>query len=162
MSVKTTAYDMVAGRLREEILSRRLRPGQQLPPERELCDRFAASRITIRRALQILEQEVLIQRRQGSGTYVSPCPSRKIPLCCMDFSGSGARHAPDLRRKVERWGRQPAEAEIAAKLRLLPGDEVTYARRVDYLVESRRQKGTVLPRPAAVGRTLGPNRRDGY
>lgn len=133
MSIKTTAYDMVAGRLREEILSRRLRPGQQLPPERKLCARFAASRITIRRALQILEQEVLIQRRQGSGTFVSPCPSRKIPLCSMDFSGSVARHAPDLRRRLHDWERSGATPETAAQLGLLPGDELTHARRVDYL-----------------------------
>ena len=57
MSAKHTAYAIVAGRLREDILSHRLRPGQQMPPERELCTQFSASRITIRRALQILEED---------------------------------------------------------------------------------------------------------
>lgn len=133
MSAKTTAYDKVAGRLREEILSRRIGPGQQLPPERELCTRFDASRITIRRALEILEQELLIHRRQGSGTFVSPSPTRKIPLCNMDFSGSVARHAPDLQREVREWGRVGATGEIAMQLGILPGDEVLRARRVDRL-----------------------------
>src|SRR5215203_6902099 len=76
----STAYSFIADVLRREILRGTLGAGQKMPPERELGSRFSASRITIRRALQILADELLVVRRQGSGTYVSATPSRKIPL----------------------------------------------------------------------------------
>ncbi|MEX0612941.1 MAG: GntR family transcriptional regulator, partial [Pirellulales bacterium] len=83
-----TAYQYVADALRRQVLDGWLGPGQVLPPERELCKQFSASRITVRRALQILADEMLIERRQGIGTFVSPAPSRRIPLLNTDFSGS--------------------------------------------------------------------------
>lgn len=45
--------------------------GQQLPTERQLAVNYGASRTTIRKALSILENQRLVQRRAGSGTYVS-------------------------------------------------------------------------------------------
>lgn len=44
--------------------------GQQLPAERELAKAFDASRTTVRKALQWLEDQKLVERRAGSGTYV--------------------------------------------------------------------------------------------
>lgn len=45
--------------------------GQQLPTERQLASNFIASRTTVRKALAVLETQKLVQRRPGSGTYVS-------------------------------------------------------------------------------------------
>jgi GntR family transcriptional regulator len=119
--------------LRREILNRKIEPGAQLPPERELCTRFSASRITIRRALQILADEMLIVRRQGLGTFISPTPSRRIPLLNSDFSGSMAKHAPDLERALQTHEWREASAEVAGLLQLLPGTRVLFARRIDLL-----------------------------
>jgi GntR family transcriptional regulator, arabinose operon transcriptional repressor len=44
--------------------------GSRLPSEAELCERFEASRITVAKALQTLQQSGLIVRRAGSGTFV--------------------------------------------------------------------------------------------
>jgi GntR family transcriptional regulator len=129
----TTSYGLVAGALRARILGGELRPAEQLPTERELCDLFAVSRITIRRALAILEEEMLVERHQGRGTYVTPSPTRRIPLLDADFSGSVAAHAPDMERRLDDWRWEPAAAAIAAQLRTLPGDRVLYARRTDLL-----------------------------
>lgn len=128
-----TTYDRVAGALRDRILSGKLQPGQRLPPERDLCRRFSASRITIRRALEILQQELLIHRRQGDGTYVSAAPARKIPILATDFSGSVARHAPELRRRLVTREWRGADPSVAEQLDTFPGDRTLYARRVDSL-----------------------------
>jgi GntR family transcriptional regulator len=48
-----------------------LGPGDQLPPEPLLADRFAVGRSTIREALKLLEQDGLIEVRHGSGRFVS-------------------------------------------------------------------------------------------
>jgi len=74
MRMPITAYNQMAQTLRERILSAAWKPGAQLPTERSLCDSFAVSRITVRRALQILEEESLVLRRQGRGTYVNARP----------------------------------------------------------------------------------------
>jgi DNA-binding GntR family transcriptional regulator len=129
----TNAYQYVADTLRRQILEGKFTPGEQLPPERELCEQFAASRITIRRALHILADEMLIERRQGSGTFVSPTPSRKIPLLNTDFSGSMAVHAPDLERELDFHEWQKASEEVAAMLQTYPGTRVLFARRLDLL-----------------------------
>ncbi len=128
-----TAYHYVADTLRRRILHGEFGPGERLPPERELCELFAASRITIRRALDILADELLIERRQGDGTYVSPTPSRRIPLLSTDVSGSISAHAPDLDRALESYSWQKASSEVAAVLQTHPGARVLVARRFDLL-----------------------------
>lgn len=128
------AYQQVADCVRRDILGGELAPGAQLPTERELCERFAASRITIRRALQILADEQLLERRQGVGTFVTPNPSRRIPLLNSDFSGSIAAHAPDVERELESYCWQPvASGVVAAQLQVIPTARTLFARRLDVL-----------------------------
>lgn len=61
----------VEGLLRARIDADEWRPGEQIPTESELVERFRVSRTTIRAALGELERERLIVRRQGRGTFVS-------------------------------------------------------------------------------------------
>jgi GntR family transcriptional regulator len=56
--------------LRAAIDGGELRPGDQLPPERELARRYGCSLITVRRALTELAREQRIERTRGRGTYV--------------------------------------------------------------------------------------------
>jgi DNA-binding GntR family transcriptional regulator len=132
-TVQSSAYKQVADSLRQKILNGEVSSGERLPTERDLCEQFSASRITIRRALQVLADEMLIQRRHGSGTFVSPTPSRRIPLLNTDFSGSIAAHAPDLQRQLESWEWQTATAEIADMLQIDLGERILFARRIDVL-----------------------------
>lgn len=60
--------------LRRTLKSGDLGPGASLPSERELCQRFGFSRITIRKAVDGLVTEGLLQRRHGAGTFVSRTP----------------------------------------------------------------------------------------
>ena len=132
-SKSKNAYKEVADRLRKQILNKKLKPGERLPTERELCDQFSASRITIRRSLQILADETLIQRRHGSGTYVSPVPTRQIPILNTDFSGSIGAHAPELTRQLEFWRWMSAPDDVASALGITTEQRVLFARRIDLL-----------------------------
>jgi GntR family transcriptional regulator of arabinose operon len=53
-----------------EIQSGVYKPGERLPSEAVLCERFQASRITVAKAFQSLQRDRLVTRRPGSGTYV--------------------------------------------------------------------------------------------
>jgi DNA-binding FadR family transcriptional regulator len=61
----------IAHELRQAITDNMYGQGQQLPTERQLAVTYRASRTTIRKALAMLEAQKLVQRRAGSGTYVS-------------------------------------------------------------------------------------------
>ncbi len=61
----------ISTQIKKAIRSGALADGDQLPPERELSETYAASRSTIRKALEQLEIDGLVTRRVGSGTFVS-------------------------------------------------------------------------------------------
>lgn len=69
-------YQQLKQRLRSEIARGAYSPGDQLPAEPELIERFGVSRITVRQALSDLEAEGLVIRRHGKGTFVA---ERRIP-----------------------------------------------------------------------------------
>jgi GntR family transcriptional regulator len=64
-------YAAVARALKERILEGEYDIGALLPPERELAERFAVSRQTIRAALRLLREERLVTSRQGAGTMIA-------------------------------------------------------------------------------------------
>src|SRR5688500_10375601 len=64
-------HQVVCEAIRDEIMSGRYGAGDRLPSEAELVARFGASRPTIARALRELQHERLLERRAGSGSFVS-------------------------------------------------------------------------------------------
>lgn len=64
-------YVRLADGLIAKIESGELAPGEQLPPERELSDSLGVNRMTLRRALQVLESQGLILRKHGVGTFIA-------------------------------------------------------------------------------------------
>lgn len=103
-------YRQVAEQIRMLIESGELKPGTRLPPERELADRFAVSRPTVREALIVLEVEGHIQIRMGSGVYVSQKPLDSAPVLPSD-EGEGPFEVLQARCVIE-----SGIAEEAARL----------------------------------------------
>ncbi|MDR5693986.1 MAG: FadR/GntR family transcriptional regulator [Armatimonadota bacterium] len=67
---KTKVYEEVASRIQRLILEGRLKPGDYLPPERELAEVFGVSRTSIRDAIRVLELLGLVEPRHGEGTLI--------------------------------------------------------------------------------------------
>jgi GntR family transcriptional regulator len=68
--LRPSLVDATESALRERLSPGRARPGDRLPPEKELSAELKVSRGTLRLALERLESNGEIVRRQGSGTYV--------------------------------------------------------------------------------------------
>jgi GntR family transcriptional repressor for pyruvate dehydrogenase complex len=68
---RRTTYQLVAEQLIELIGSRRLRPGDVLPPERELVESYGVGRSSVREALRMLESRGLIESRGGGSFAVA-------------------------------------------------------------------------------------------
>lgn len=71
-------YAKVAREIRHQIDNGTYQEGDRLPSERKLCETFEASRITIRQALELLEDQRVIVRKHGVGTYVLPSQYNQI------------------------------------------------------------------------------------
>ena len=68
---RTRLRDRAADQLLDMVLSGGLRPGERLPPERELVARLGVSRTVVREALNLLEARGLISIEHGRGAVVS-------------------------------------------------------------------------------------------
>lgn len=74
-NVRAIRYQQIAADLRRTV--RGLSPGSVLPSEAELSWQFGASRVTVRRALEMLRDDGLIAARQGFGWFVATEPIRQ-------------------------------------------------------------------------------------
>ncbi len=109
---KTRVYHEIVEQIKELIAAGRIKPGDRLPPERELAELFKASRNSVRDAIRVLEQMGLIESRQGDGTYVRGVSADELtePLALMLLqSRQQMRELWEVRRILE-----PAIAELAA------------------------------------------------
>ncbi len=82
---KTLKYGILVQYLRREIANGRLKPGSRAPSLAEMQMQFRVSRATVEKAYDLLEQEGVLWRKQGSGTFVveqvrSPRTTRNLGL----------------------------------------------------------------------------------
>lgn len=70
MKQREPKYISLVKWIKEKISAHELRPGEKLYSENELSEMFGLSRQTVRHAIGILEQEGLVERVRGSGTYI--------------------------------------------------------------------------------------------
>lgn len=105
-------------------------PGDRLPSDAELCERFSVSRMTARQAVHALLAEGLLYRRRGQGTFVAEPPVARLLGSPLSFSESMRRRGrvPSSRMLVAGLT-APQPADVTT-LRLDDGDDVVLVERV--------------------------------
>jgi GntR family transcriptional regulator, transcriptional repressor for pyruvate dehydrogenase complex len=68
----------IVQQIEESILENRMKPGDQLPPERELAQQFGVSRTAVREAMKALQEKGLVEAHSGRGTFVIDGTSQAI------------------------------------------------------------------------------------
>ena len=74
---ETPPFAQLAGILRAQIESGKLRPGRALPSLTQLMQYYGLSRNTVRRSISVLAEEGLVRTRPGWGTFVVPPSERR-------------------------------------------------------------------------------------
>lgn len=75
-----TASQQIANMLRAAVLTRKLLPGDRLPSQNDLAQRYGVARMTAKAAIGLLEKERLVVSRQGSGVFVRAQTERPVGL----------------------------------------------------------------------------------
>ncbi len=118
--------------LQNLIESEAYQAGEQLPSEAELASQLGISRPTLREALRNLEQDGLIIRKHGVGTFVAPGYEQRLE--------SGLEQLESILELATRQGlkvkctalqvqEEPADDELGEKLDVAPGTPLTSIRR---------------------------------
>jgi GntR family transcriptional repressor for pyruvate dehydrogenase complex len=64
-------YEQIVQQVEESIHKGAMKPGDQLPPERELAQQFGVSRTAVREAVKALHEKGLVEAYPGRGTFVT-------------------------------------------------------------------------------------------
>jgi GntR family transcriptional repressor for pyruvate dehydrogenase complex len=113
-AVKTSRlYEQIVQQVEESILKGQLKPGDQLPAERDLAQRFGVSRTAVREAVKALREKGLVEAYTGRGTFVtngkSQAMRQSLDLIIKISQQEGSLHLAELRRILE-----PEIAALAA------------------------------------------------
>ena len=135
----TRIYQEIVRQVKSMIAEGRLKSGDQLPPERDLAEKFVVSRTSVREALRALESLGLVEIRPGEGTFVREVSVESLiePLALVMLSQREAiSELFEARRMIE-----PALAALAAR-RATPED----VQEMDRILEAQAKE-------VAAGRT---------
>jgi GntR family transcriptional regulator len=103
-------YEEIAEYLRGLVAA--ARPGDRLPSEAEICDRFDVSRMTARQAFQLVAADGRIERRRGAGTFVRASQVSRDLGSPLSFSGSMMERGMEASSRTLEWGEVvPSEDE---------------------------------------------------
>jgi DNA-binding FadR family transcriptional regulator len=97
---RTNLIDQAVGRLRQQITSGAWAIGTRIPAEPELAELIGVGRNTVREAVQSLVHAGMLERRQGSGTYVIS-DSELANAMGREIAGAHQRDVLEVRRALE-------------------------------------------------------------
>jgi len=110
-------YEQIVQQIEESVLNGSLKPGDQLPAERDLAQRLGVSRTAVREAVKTLREKGLVEAYSGRGTFIT------------NGTSQAARQSFDLMVKIGQQEGSPHLAEL--RLILEPGIAALAAERVE-------------------------------
>lgn len=155
-------YVQLHRRIADAISSGRLKPGDSLPPEREMAIQTGLSRVTIRKGIEALVASGQLVQKRGSGTFVAPKVERLEQALSLltSFTEDMARRGRQVESHwLSRGLHAPAPEEVMA-LGLGAGDRVARLERVrssdgvPLAIERASLPAAILPDPQTIERSL--------
>jgi len=131
MDQKVPKYIAIADAIGEDIKNAVYKPGERLPTEYELMDRFLVSRMTIRHAISELVRRKVAHTEKRKGVYVSDLEIRRSQEI-LGVTELFARRGITCTSKVNRLERGLPTEEVKTALGLKDGEEIYYLYRTRY------------------------------
>jgi len=122
-------YAQVEEVIRQRLIDNYWKPGEALPSEFQLADELDVSQGTVRKALNDMVAENLLERRQGRGTFVSEHTERRALFLFFNLVGEDGSRTMPVSRIIASEIRPATDAE-RVHLELAAGDVVVTVRRV--------------------------------
>ncbi|WP_299839915.1 UTRA domain-containing protein [uncultured Paracoccus sp.] len=155
---------LIAAEVRRRIVEREWLQGDRIPDEADLAVEFGAARATVNKALQLLADEGLLDRKRRAGTRIAVNPVRKatfsIPIVREQIEAEGMAYS----HRVIAQRDSPIPGDVAARTGLPEGSLLTHLRAVHYgdgkpfQFEDRWINRTALPQVAGADfRALNAN-----
>jgi GntR family transcriptional regulator len=129
----TALYAQISGLIADEVSGGALQRGDRLPSERELCQRFGVSRVTLRRALADLVRQGVLESSRGRGWFVTTGVLGEPPNVLQSFTQTAAARGLAAAARVLEAAARPATLEEAEQLAIAPGAALFHLRRVRLL-----------------------------
>jgi len=126
-------YKSIADRLRIQLNSADYNIGSPLPAEIRLAEEFGVSRMTIRKAIDLLVNWGLVVRRHGSGTYVVKKDVHQETMNLTGLVEVMREQGREVVSEVLEFNVMPAPPAIASQLRIKIDEQIYYSRRVRYV-----------------------------
>ena len=123
-------YYQIMRDLKEQIIAGKLVPGRQLPSEADLTRRFDVSRVVVRQALQILEDQNLIRRVKGKGSFVSEGIADDATPHISGSLEDLIHIGPETRIRVVEFRLVKATPDLAETFAIEEGADLFYVQRV--------------------------------
>ncbi|WP_344455040.1 GntR family transcriptional regulator [Actinocorallia aurantiaca] len=132
-SGRVPRYRAIAEDLAQKIRSGRYRAGDALPPQRELSTSYGVTLMTLRQALQVLNDDGLIVQQPGRGTFVAP-PHAEYRLDTLKSLGDELRkQGYPVRTEVVSTTLRPIPASLSKPMGLPAGHKGLRLTRVRHL-----------------------------
>jgi len=126
-------YFQLKNIIENQISSGELKPGEKVPSENTLCERFQVSRTTARQAITELVNSGKIIRAQGRGSFVAQYPINKPPYRLTGFSADMKKQGFKPSSKILEFKVMLPTPEIARMLRIGPSDAIIFINRLRYV-----------------------------
>lgn len=129
-------YHQLKALLRRQIIDAEMLPGDRLPGDHKLCERYDISRTVVRQALTELEFEGTIERVKGRGTFVAePKTAQGLVQSLTGLFEDAAALGMHVRSEVRRLEVVPADQPVAEDLELPIGAPVLAIERLRFVNE---------------------------
>jgi DNA-binding GntR family transcriptional regulator len=125
------AYAQLVRILLGQIAAGEFRPGDRLPSEAQLCQRYGVSPMTVRRVINILTDQGVVIAEQGRGTFVKPLELGTATFS-LDSLQQFFQEDSQTNVKILEARIAPATARTARKLKITVGDRTVFIRRLIY------------------------------
>lgn len=129
-------YQQIASDIKEHILNGKYKPNEQIPFEKDLCETYNASRMTVKKALDLLVAEGLVVKRRGSGSFIKDITEEEIQEIIekkqfLGLTNTSLGH--EVTSKVLDFKIVNADEKIASTFKIDKDDFVYFIHRVRYV-----------------------------